>query len=306
MTAEHLHQESVRPWRIALATLVTLVTAARAACACAVCGAASPTLTPAGEEAPFARRVRTSIDGRAARFRGIGAASRLALDEGRVDPGVAVALSKGTLVGLRAPVVVRRAEDDAGSWTRAAMGDAELRVEHVASRAALSRDRLTLLSELKLPTAPVQLAPSGARLPTDLQPGCRGLVPGVGARAAWTRGAMSYGASALFLMVFDVRDGPHPGDSLRASAYVQRQHAPWLAQRLALHARADTRGHDAEGELDPASGGPSLLVEPALVLAPARDLVTTVAAAFPIAQGTQGHRLRSALVTVTLAFDAAP
>ncbi|MBX3263536.1 MAG: hypothetical protein KF782_27945 [Labilithrix sp.] len=287
-----------------LSVVLALALAPRRAAACAVCGAADKTLAARGEELPFAGRVRATLDGRAAAFAARHAPLRVF--ELRLVPGAAIALDEDVLFSVDLPLL-RRSLMTGGEGAappiaadRAALGDAEARASYVAYRTR-SR-RLSFHGGAKAPTAPVERDAAGRLVATDLQPGCGSIVPAVGATYAVTGPLLTFWTSASFLMPVSVRGGPHPGDSLRASATAQLQPRRVFAARASVHGRLDAAG-DVDDRVDPRSGGASVFVAPELVVSPIDDLVVSVGAAFPLVQETRGHRVSAPIALVGLGLD---
>lgn len=273
--------------------------------ACAVCGAGDRTLPANGNELAFAGRLRATLDARAAAF-----AAReepLRVTEVRTEPGASVALGADTLASAIVPVLRRTIATESDGSDRVSLGDVEARVSHLAwstGPSAVGR-RLTAHVLVKAPTAPLERDPSGRFVPTDLQPGCGSIVPGVGLVYTWTfSGAplLSIWTSATLLLPVSVRDGPHPGDSLRGSTTFQLQPATWIAARASAHARWDGAG-DREGVVDRASGGAAVYAAPEIVLSPATDLVVTAGASIPVVQEMRGYRVTAPIAMLGLGLD---
>ncbi|MBX3220126.1 MAG: hypothetical protein KF795_06365 [Labilithrix sp.] len=292
-------------WLVVLVVLVfvSLAIAPRTAAACAVCGAADKTLPARGEELPFAGRIRATLDGRAAAFAARYAPLRVV--ELRLVPGAALALSEEVLVSVDLPLLRRSLATgiegaEVLSADRLMLGDAEARASYVAYRT--SSRRLSFHGGAKAPTSPIERDAAGRLVPTDLQPGCGSIVPVVGATYTITGPLLTFWTSASFLMPVSVRDGPHPGDSLRASATAQLQPHPKFATRASVHGRLDSAG-DVDDQVDPRSGGASVFLAPELVASPLADLVVSVGAAFPVVQETRGHRVTAPIALVGIGLD---
>lgn len=285
-----------------LRLIVLLALAPRAASACAVCGAADKTLAARGEEVPFAGRVRATLDGRAAAFAARRAPLRVV--ELRLVPGAAIALDEDVLLSAELPLLRRSlvSEGAAPRLTadRLMLGDFEARASYVGYRTRAHR--LSFHGSAKAPTAPIDRDPSGGFVPTDLQPGCGSIVPAVGATYTVTGPLLTLWTSASLLMPVSVRGGPHPGDSLRASATAQLQPHRLLAGRASVHGRLDSAG-DVDDRVDPRSGGASVFLASELVASPVDDLVVSVGAAFPLVQETRGHRVTAPIALVGIGLD---
>src|SRR6202042_2123642 len=112
----------------------------------------------------------------------------------------------------------------------------------------------------------------GVALPAVLQPGMGAVSPFVGAFYGFTRGPWSFYASAVVLLPFAVRAGPHASDSFKTAASVQRQIGRLFASRLGVDTRLDGTC-EAYGKPDPNSGGFVAYLSPELVLSPVTDLI---------------------------------
>lgn len=273
--------------------------------ACAVCGAGDRTLPANGNELAFSGRVRATLDARAASF--AARAEQVRLTEIRIEPGTSVALGPDTLAGVVVPVLRRSIATEAASADAVSLGDVEARITHVAwsSGPSVVGRRLTAEASLKGPTAPVQRTPDGDYVPTDLQPGCGSVVPGVGLVYTWTfSGAPLVVAwtSATLLLPLSVRDGPHPGDSLRGSGTLQIQPATWMAARASVHARYDAAG-ERDDLVDRRSGGGAVYAAPELVFSPTTDLVVNVGVSVPVVQAMRGYRATAPIALVGVGLD---
>ncbi|MEZ4263737.1 MAG: hypothetical protein R3B36_31885 [Polyangiaceae bacterium] len=287
----------------------------RTADACAVCGAADKALPANGNEVPFSGRKRAIVEGRGASFATLG--RDVSVQEVRAEATSSVALGPSTMVGVSAPLVLRAVTSRGltegatlgapradARVERAMPGDVELRAAHTAyrSRPATIARRLTLGLTLKLPTAPIDRDARGAALHPDLQPGCGSIVPWVSATYGWSAALWSAWSSAGFLLPASVRDGPHPGASLRASATLQLQPTTKLATRLGVHGRWDGAG-ELDDEVVKASGGAAVHVAPEIVLSPTTDVVVSLGASFPAIQAMRGYRSTSPVVLASVGLD---
>jgi hypothetical protein len=287
----------------------------REAGACAVCGAADKALPANGNEVPFAGRKRAIVEGRGASFTSLDRG--VTVQEVRAEATTSVALGPATMLGVSAPLVLRAvtsrdaregsplgARQGEARVERAMPGDVELRAAHTAyrSRPATIARRLTLAMTVKVPTAPIDRDARGAALHPDLQPGCGAIVPWVNATYAWSGPLWSAWSSAGFLLPASVRDGPHPGASLRASATLQLQPTTKLATRVGVHGRWDGAG-ELDDEVVKASGGAALHIAPEIVLSPTTDLVVSLGASFPAIQAMRGYRSTSPVVLASVGLD---
>lgn len=297
-------------WATSVALLLgvlALVGAPRAANACAICGAADTTLPTNGTETPFRGRTRATLDGRATAFRST--VGSLGVAEYRGEVGAAYAPNADTLIGFQVPILHRQmaVTSDAGEITESrltAPGDLEARVTHVAwsSRSYGLRRRFGLLGAVKAPTGPIQRDPSGQYLQPDLQPGCGSIMPIAGLWYTLGQERWSLLGSMTLLFPVSVREGPHAGDSLRASLSGQLQPLRWFAGRVGVHGRWDAAG-DLDGVTDQRSGGVAAFVAPEIVVSPTSDLVITGGASFPVAQGMRGYRTTSMVAMIGMGVD---
>ena len=268
--------------------------------ACAVCGAGERTLPANGNELAFAGRLRATVDARAAAFAARTEPMRVV--EVRTEPGASVAIGEGTLIGAAVPVLRRSIAVEGAALDHVSLGDVEARVSHVAwsTGPAVVGRRLTASASLKGPTAPIEHG-----VPTDLQPGCGSIVPGVGLTYTWTFSGsplVSVWTSATLLLPLSVREGPHPGDSLRGSTTLQVQPSTWIATRASVHARWDAAG-DRDGAVDRGSGGAAVYAAPEIVLSPASDLVVSAGVSVPVVQAMRGYRVTAPIALVGIGLD---
>lgn len=281
---------------VALLACGFLLSFSRAADACAVCGAAERALPTSGAEVPFAGRKRITIDGRAAAFETRDA--RLAVTEVRVEAAGALAVATDTMIGADVPVLRR---DVRGTNPRVGLGDVELRATHTAWRSAQGR-RFTLGGGVKLPTAPLEHDAAGVPVPPDLQPGCGAVMPFVAVTYAAMGSLLSAWTTVSFYLPAAVRDGPHPGASLRGSGLLQVQPFDLLAARLGAHGRWDGRGDDGN-EVIRTSGGAAAHASGELVLSPARDVVISAGVALPVVQEMRAYRATSPVAMLGVGVD---
>ncbi len=276
----------------------------RIAEACPVCGAADKTLPASGNEIAYEGRFRATVDGRAA-----GYAARyepMRITEVRIIPGVSKAIGESMMIGADVPLLRRGITSTNGGADidRMMLGDVEARASFLAYRSSPVGNgrRLTIHGSLKAPTAPLERDAAGRWVPTDLQPGCGSIVPTMGATYTVTWSVVSWWASTSLALPVSVREGPHPGDSLRASSSVQVQPSMKFATRLGVHGRLDSAG-DIEGEVDKRSGGGALYVAPELVFSPTEEIVVSAGASFPLLQGTRGHLATSPVALLGVGYD---
>ncbi len=270
--------------------------------ACAVCATADPTLMASGEEQPFRGRLRLDADARIGHVE----AGSMSLDDRRVEIATTWAPLRALELGFAAPYLFREVQDASlHAIDHATIGDVELRSNLLAyeSRGAFGRRRFGLIASLKLPTAPIEHDSHGAPLSSVLQPGCGSIAPTLGAYWSAGRAQWSYYASASLFLPFSVRDGPHTGDSFRASAHVQFQPTSRFAGRVGLFTRLDASGELAPGVDDANSGGFIGYVTSEIVFSPTTDLVVTIGVFFPVIEALRGVHHESAIAALTVAYD---
>jgi hypothetical protein len=284
----------------AIALVVTVLT--RNAHACAVCSAGNPNVSVAGAVAPLAAGTRATLDLRLGTVR----VGDTTLHDRRIELGFGVALSDTVLLSAHVPGLSRDVRRiGAPPVTRVSLGDVEARANVVAwsDFAGPTKKRLLLLVGLKAPTAPLQRDGAGELLPVSLQPGCGSIVPALGFTYVASRGIGTFATGLSIALPYSVREGPHPGDSVRTSTTFQVQALPELATRFGLHTKLDSAGERAPGEDDRDSGGFVGYAGTELVLAPVGDLVVSVGALFPAVQVLRGDHREGAVATATFAYD---
>ena len=269
--------------------------------ACAVCATIDSTLTANGEEQPYGERLRLGLDVRQGRVEDAG----ITLDDRRGEMNVGWAPLRWLEAGFAVPYLFRHFEQGVNGWDAATMGDVELRLRTLAyeARGAFGRRRFGLLGMLKLPTAPLATDPTGAVLPSTLQPGCGAIAPELGAYFAASRGAWSTYVSASVFLPFTVRAGPHTGDSLRVAAHVQYQPNVHFAGRMGVFARVDADGELTGGIDDANAGGFIGYATADVVVSPAQDLILTAGVLVPVANALRGDHHESAIVALTAVYD---
>lgn len=273
--------------------------------ACAVCGAAERNLPENGNEVAFAGRKRATLQLRAATFETT--TRDLHVTELRAQPGFAMAVLPTTLLGVEIPLLHRTLALQTRApapQAKPTMGDVEVRASHTAWKTGIgsSAQRFVIGAGVKLPTAPLELAPNGKEVHPDLQPGCGSVVPVIEATYAWSSSLWSAWTSASLVFPVSVREGAHPGDSLRGSFTMQIQPTRVFATRIGVHGRYDTTG-EAYGGVVKDSGGASLHVAPEMVISPVTDVVIGVGASFPIVQAMRGYRTTSPVLLASVGVD---
>jgi hypothetical protein len=289
--------------RIACAALVVLLLfPARRVRACAVCSAGNPNVSVAGAEEPFASRRRATLDLRLGSVR-VGPTT---LHDRRLELGLGVALSDSILVSAHVPGLSRDVRRiGAPPVTRVSLGDMEARSNIVAWSDASSptKKRLLLLAGVKLPTAPLQRDGAGELLPVALQPGCGSIVPTLGFTYVASRGLGTFSTGLAILLPYAVREGPHPGDSVRTSTTFQVQAIPALATRFGIHTKLESTGERAPGVEDRNSGGFVGYAGAEIVLVPFADLVVSIGALFPAVRALRGDHREGSIASATVAYD---
>jgi hypothetical protein len=285
---------------IALVLLVSVL--ARSAHACAVCSAGNPNVSVAGAEEPFAARKRATLDLRLGAVR----VGDTTLHDRRLELGFGMALSDSVLLSAHVPGLSRDVRRiGVPPVTRVSLGDVEVRSNLVAwsDFAAPTKKRLLLLAGVKLPTAPLQRDGGGELLPVSLQPGCGSIVPALGFTYVASRGIGTFSTGLSIALPYSVREGPHPGDSVRTSTTFQVQAIPALATRFGMHTKLESAGERAPGAGDPNSGGFVGYAGTEIVITPITDLVVSVGALFPAVQALRGDHREGAIATATMAYD---
>ena len=291
--------------RVAFASACMLALAAgpRVARACAVCATADPTIVASGEEQPFRGRLRLDADVRLGHV-DVGPFS---LDDRRVEIGATWAPIRALEISLAFPYLFRHLSEASSlePFDHATLGDVELRATMLAyeSRGAFGRRRFGLLGALKFPTAPIENDPRGVPLSSVLQPGCGSIAPTLGAYYFASRDAWSLFASVSLFLPFQVREGPHAGDSARASFHVQFQPESHFAGRIGVFARLDASGNLTPSTDDPNSGGFIGYATGELAFSATDDLVITIGAFVPLVEALRGAHHESAIGALTVAYD---
>jgi len=292
----------LRRFAVTLAAFGLLARAGEAR-ACAVCATADPTLTTTGEEQPFRNRLELSADARI----GFVEAGGISLDDRRVEIAAAWAPVRALEISFLAPYLFRTVTESEplGSFDHATLGDVELRAQTLAyeARGAFGHRRLGIVASIKAPTAPIEYGASGEPLPSALQPGCGGVAPTIGAYWVASYGPWSGYVSASLFVPVPVRNGPHGGDSLRASAHLQFQPSPRFGARVGVFARVDSSGRLDDTQDDPNSGGFIGYVTGALAFSPVQDLVVTGGVFLPVIEALQGDHHEGPIASVTVAYD---
>jgi hypothetical protein len=270
--------------------------------ACAVCATGDTTLAPESTEASFMGRVQAGLDYRQAAVE----AGGITVDDHRLEAVARAAVSADVLLSLGVPVLLRDISAPAeASLHDVTFGDVELRMNRVTSTWTSGglRQRLGVMVELKLPTAPLELAATGAPLSSVLQPGCGALVPAGGFDYALGKGAFTGYAGLSVWLPFAVRSGYHAGDSIRVATRLQWQPAHAFALRAGGNVNADTSGAEGAGATDPNSGGVVGYAAAEITVAPLPDLVVTVGALYPVFAALLGDHREGPVATATLTYD---
>jgi hypothetical protein len=252
-----------------------------------------------------------TADGRAAELAAAFLSQRVV--EVRAEGGVAVAVTEAILASAVVPVLHRLVEaapdvptspDAKRTSTRTTLGDVELRVSHLAwqSEPGATTERLGVVVGTKLPTTPIERDAFGRYVQTDLQPGCGSIMPFAGLSWSLTSSIWSLSTFATLLMPFSVREGPHPGDSLRAGAALQLQPTTRFAARVGTTARLDSTGA-VDGTTDPRSGGFIMYATPEIIVSPVSDVVVSLGAAIPTVQALRGYHVAAPIAMLGIGVD---
>ena len=115
--------------------------------------------------------------------------------------------------------------------------------------------RVWLTPFVKLPTAAVQLDPSGEALPSNLQPGCSSVVPSVGAQYVFEQRSWQVALSGGVMLPFVIRDAPHRGALTSLAAPTSL--TAWQPLRVTVGMKwlLEATGDDGSGNSEPNSGG---------------------------------------------------
>jgi hypothetical protein len=270
--------------------------------ACAVCSAGDPHVSVAGAEEPFAARKRAMLDLRLGAVR----VEETTVHDRRLELGFAIAVSESVLLSAHVPGLSRDVRRiGVPPVVRVSLGDVEARSTIVAwsGSSGPTKRRLLLLAGAKVPTAPLQRDGAGELLPVSLQPGCGSIVPALGFTYVASRGMATLSTGLSIALPYSVREGPHPGDSVRTSTTLQVQAAPVLATRFAVHTKLESAGERSPGEEDRSSGGFVGYAGTEIVLAPIADVVVSIGALFPVLQAVRGDHRESSIATAAMAFD---
>jgi hypothetical protein len=207
------------------------------------------------------------------------------------------------LLSVVAPVLDREVETATTHLHAWVAGDLDARAYARVWRSADQRRWLALFAGTKVPTAPVEGNGSGSPLPSELQPGCSSIAPYLGAAYGGRVGILSGQVSADVYVPFSVRSAPHPGDSLRASAWLQAALTRKIASRGGISARVDGTGELSPNLPDPNSGGAIVYATTDILVTPVEDLVLSVGASFPAVQAWLGIHRETAIGSVHVAYD---
>ncbi|MGH7281400.1 MAG: hypothetical protein ACRELY_07760 [Polyangiaceae bacterium] len=277
--------------------------ASKSASACATCAAGDPTLTASGSEKPFESRKRLSLDTRATTAR----AADVQVWEERLELRADVAPTSTVLITAALPTIHRSIETLSGARSNeVTLGDAEIRASAVLVDSGISNVRRTIsiFGGVKLPTAPIQTDARGRQLPVVLQPGCGSIGPSLGASFVASHAPLTFVASTLFYVPFQVRDGPHSGDSWRTSLTLQMQPAhSKIATRFGASTRLDQAGLQENQETDPNSGGLVVYVSGEVLVSPTEDFVVGAGFYAPAIQALQGSEHESTIASLSLSYD---
>ena len=114
------------------------------------------------------------------------------------------------------------------------------------------------------------------------------------------RWILRYGGSIL--LPFSVREGPHPGDSIRGSAGVQYVPLKSLSVRAGVMMRFDLSGELRKGVDDPNSGGLVGYATAGVSLSPSRSLNASFDVYVPAIQLLRGDHRDSTVLALTLGY----
>lgn len=283
-----------------------LLVAADDARACAVCGCGDSTLTTMGSEAPYAGRLRASLE---VRYRedaiGTPGENRIDLAEGRIDASLSWAIHERFVLGATLPALLRTVEYvNLAHQTTVGLGDAEVRGKFIAykDRPFGAHHVLATTLGVKLPTAPEVDGEAGQPLPLELQPGTGSFDPIIGLSYATFQGDWSGYASAHAYFSTPGRGGDRASSSLRFSASAQRKIVTALALRLGVDTRIDARATE-DGRPEEDSGGFIGFLSPEVLLSPGGDVTFVAAVRIPVVNALTGDHEESAIASLAVAVD---
>jgi hypothetical protein len=285
---------------LALAAALLVSAPAGHALACATCAAGDPMADAPSTESmrPFEGRSRAGMDARVGRVRVDG----ITVAEERVELEASHAPTRALLVSVGVPALRRTIASSDGALTPMSLGDVEARGAVTVTSDLASRGRFAIVGGLRFPTAPVQHDAGGRALPSPLQPGCSALVPFAG--ASWARGGRGwlFLASGMLLLPYAVRDAPHAGEGLRASAALQIELTRAVAWRAGTALRLDAAGEDGQ-RTEQSSGGFVGYATGELVVAPLTDLALSLGMYVPAVQALRGAHKELGVATFSAAYD---
>lgn len=285
----------------------SVLVAASAAMACPTCTCANPALTTIGADRPFDNRVRVSATFRAwEQHEGTRDLDAVTLREMRADLTATWSpLARWTFL-VNLPLQMRERSDVSLTKERG-FGPGEI---DVSARMLLlgveglrPRHLLSVVTSVRLPTAPTLFAADGVALDVDAQLGPGSVVPSVGLLwSAFIGDQWSTFVSLLGDVPIQGRYGLRIGPGIQALAAGQFQPWPWLGLRLGVDARYEFPSYYQGVEQTRLSG---VLVQPLadVIIAPISRLLIVAGARFPVADSRPGPVWNSPTAVLSVVVD---
>jgi hypothetical protein len=298
--------------------------------ACTVCGCGDSTLTvmndPAPQPAPPAAasdhepgaparsaaqvfldgHPRLSMELRLGRVRvGTPGVSEIVMSEERLEIAAAYSPIRSLFLVASVPLLEREASFHGGARTTAfSLGDVDVRAKKFiwTAQRGVFEHQVALQGGVKAPTAPTQLDPQGAPLPSALQPGLGAITPFAGLFYGLGHGPWSFYASATVYLPYPVRADAHGADSFLTTASLERRVGRAFAARIGLDTRLEGASEQG-GQPDPNSGGFVTYLSPALVVSPTRHLILTAGAHLPVVQLLHGYHHEDGMGVLGVTYD---
>lgn len=289
----------------ALAVLAGVLTAAAPAWACVQCNSGDPTISALGVERPYRNRLRLAID-----------ESVTSHATGAMNESEQLTALRSTLNIVWAPhsrVILSAALPWVTAWARSVdetrtingLGDLEL-----TGRFVLVRDRrfaphhlFAATAGIKAPTGP-RVRQDGYPLPEDQQPGTGSWDPILGLSYVWVPGGMaSLLCSTAYRYGTPGRRSESRGAVLSNQLMLQVQPLRRLAILGAVEVIHRWADRFATGAAQPDSGGTTVWLSPALLIAPTSNLVVRLGASIPVGHWLYGAQHEGPRGTVALAWD---
>jgi hypothetical protein len=292
----------------AFLAFLSCMTRPEVAAACASCACGDTTLTIVGAEKPYAGRLRFSMLFQSRSVaNGVPDVSQVKSQEQRLTTSLAYTPLSWLSLSLSVPVVWRQAQlVDLSEASSGSVGDIE-----IASQFYLYRDQafdtrhlMGARLGLRMPTAPTALGPDGTPLIVEAQPGTGSFDPLAGLFYGYYTRPWSFYASSTVYVPTQGRQDYRFGTALLSTVSAQVQ--PWifLGFRLGFDTRWDTPLVEANGDLDPHSGGFVGFVSPEILLSPGTDWLVQLTTRVPVVQAVRGEQSEGWMFLLGLIYDA--